>query len=252
MKVLSVQQPWASVICTGVKDVENRTWQPKEVPGRILIHASAKRVPKNFDDTNPCLDVVSAMMNMRIFGILPQYNELPISAIIGYVDVVGFEKKEESIWAGSDSIHWNLANAYLFDKPIEDVKGKLGLFDYPIDENNLPPAHKVELNYPTIEGEHLTVHLSDDYMAVLLDGDESFAIDIFDPMVMETICKKDSIEMKPVKKITFINGNLKEKREVIDYGWDAYKDQDGNDIIFNPDDKEEDQVPWMYAVYRLK
>lgn len=45
MKVLSVQQPWASLICTGVKDVENRTWQPKEVPGRILIHASAKKIP---------------------------------------------------------------------------------------------------------------------------------------------------------------------------------------------------------------
>ena len=42
MKVLSVQQPWATMICSGIKDVENRTWKPKENPGRILIHASKK------------------------------------------------------------------------------------------------------------------------------------------------------------------------------------------------------------------
>ena len=64
MKVLSVQQPWASIICTGVKHVENRSWKPKDIPGRILIHAGAKRVPKDFDDTNPNLEVGSALANI--------------------------------------------------------------------------------------------------------------------------------------------------------------------------------------------
>lgn len=41
MKALSVKQPWASVICTGLKDVENRTWKPAQIPGRFLIHASS-------------------------------------------------------------------------------------------------------------------------------------------------------------------------------------------------------------------
>ena len=48
MKTLSIQQPWASLVCAGIKDVENRTWKPAEVPGRILIHASSKKVTKNF------------------------------------------------------------------------------------------------------------------------------------------------------------------------------------------------------------
>ena len=177
MKTLSVQQPWASIICTGVKDVENRSWKPKDVPGRILIHAGAKRVPKDFDDTNPNLEVVSALANMKMFGILPQYNELPTSAIIGYVDVVGFDKDNNSLWAGAESIHWQLENAYLFDEPIEGVKGKLGLFDYPLDEDNLPPAHKVELNYPTLEGEHMTVHLSDESWEMLMKDDSVMSVD---------------------------------------------------------------------------
>lgn len=27
MKLLTIKQPWASLICLGIKDVENRTWK---------------------------------------------------------------------------------------------------------------------------------------------------------------------------------------------------------------------------------
>ena len=39
MKTLSVKQPHATLICTGVKKVENRTWKT-DYRGRLLIHAS--------------------------------------------------------------------------------------------------------------------------------------------------------------------------------------------------------------------
>ena len=73
MKTLSVQQQWAYAICTGVKDIENRTWQPKSVPGRILIHASSKKVPKDFDEKNLDPETISIMANVRFFGIMPEY-----------------------------------------------------------------------------------------------------------------------------------------------------------------------------------
>lgn len=38
MKTLSVRQPWASLLVSGLKDIENRTWAPN-FKGRILIHA---------------------------------------------------------------------------------------------------------------------------------------------------------------------------------------------------------------------
>lgn len=53
MKTLSIQQPWAEMICRGIKDVENRTWKPAEMPGRILIHASSKKVTRSFFNTIP-------------------------------------------------------------------------------------------------------------------------------------------------------------------------------------------------------
>lgn len=39
MKILTVRQPWASLIVAGLKDVENRSWKPK-YRGRIGIHAA--------------------------------------------------------------------------------------------------------------------------------------------------------------------------------------------------------------------
>ena len=147
MKTLSIQQPWASLVCAGIKDVENRTWKPAQVPGRILIHASSKKVTKNFFASIPEY-LVSFINNDIGFGNLPELDTLPTSAIIGYVTVTGFEEGEvDSIWSdGPGVIKWKLEDAWLFDEPILNVKGKLNLFDYDeIDENNLPPAHQVEL-----------------------------------------------------------------------------------------------------------
>lgn len=44
MKTLSIRQPYATLICSGVKDVENRSWNT-QLRGRVLIHAS-----KNYTD----------------------------------------------------------------------------------------------------------------------------------------------------------------------------------------------------------
>ena len=57
VKTLSVRQPFASLICYGVKAVENRTWKT-DYRGRLLIHASGdelalhglQSMPKSFAD----------------------------------------------------------------------------------------------------------------------------------------------------------------------------------------------------------
>lgn len=42
MKAISEkQQPWASLIVHGIKDIENRSWRTN-FRGRVLIHSSAK------------------------------------------------------------------------------------------------------------------------------------------------------------------------------------------------------------------
>jgi hypothetical protein len=45
MKALTIKQPWATLIMTGAKDVENRLWHTN-FRGRIAIHSSKKMDPQ--------------------------------------------------------------------------------------------------------------------------------------------------------------------------------------------------------------
>ena len=57
-KVLSIRQPYASLVCYGIKTVENRTWKT-DYRGKILIHASGdnmsffktEHIPEKFMNT---------------------------------------------------------------------------------------------------------------------------------------------------------------------------------------------------------
>ena len=127
MKCLSVQQPWASLICMGIKDVENRSWRAEEAPGRILIHTGAKVDRYAQDEAE---DIIGH-----------ELPELPRGCIVGYVEVYGFTRESDSVWAGEgkgSEWKWLLRNAKMFKEPIP-YKGSLGLFNVPdIDPDNLP------------------------------------------------------------------------------------------------------------------
>lgn len=242
MKALSVQQPGASLICSGIQDIENRSWKPKKAPGRILIHATRKKVPKNFDFVYfPDLEI-SVVSNLKKYGILPEFEDIPVSAIIGYVNVIDFTTDSDSLWALGGAIHWHLKDAYLFDEPIKDVKGKLNLFEYPLDENNLPPAHKVEMVLPQIENEKLIVHVGPSEWKYLHEIHEAFVVNLRDPFTKDRICVEDSYDLRPVSSIRFIYGTESIEFEVEDYGCETSKDS--NEYNTNA-------ILWAYGDYIL-
>lgn len=133
MKVLSIKQPWASLIVQQrMKDIENRTWKTN-FRGRILIHASSIPVKEGWE----------ALTRIQSWSIPcePDIKRLPKGAIIGSVEIVDCTKNNPSIWAEKDAYNWVLAHPILFKKPIMDVKGKLGLWEY-----ELPEEYKRILN----------------------------------------------------------------------------------------------------------
>lgn len=153
MKTLSIKQPWASLICAGVKDVENRTWAPPQnlIGKKILIHAGSTKVPKDFFETIP-FEWCSEIANATSYGWIPSNDSVPLGAIIGYATLAGFSPETDSLWDGGEGlIKWKFEDPYLFDEPIP-AKGMLGLFDYPLEEDNLPAAHKVRTIEPHLEG----------------------------------------------------------------------------------------------------
>ena len=128
------------------------------------------------------------------------------------------------------------------------MKGKLNLFDYPLDENNLPPAHKVEAKFPVMSGQKLTVYVGDADWSSLQSNPKEYLIDINDPNTVDVICVEDSFDLKETTNIEFIHRNDVMEFEVKEFGWDAYRDEDDQDLSFKQGDED---VPWIYAVYFL-
>ena len=68
--------------------------------------------------------------------ILAEFAEADVykRQIIGSVEIVDCVQNHPSIWADKGVSHWVLTNPVLFEKPIENVRGKLGLWNYDWEE----------------------------------------------------------------------------------------------------------------------
>ena len=128
-KVLSDKQPWAWLICAGLKDIENRSWRcpQKYIGERILIHASANKVKyDNWYD--------SELDNNQLLALPWECDcKFEYGAIIGSVIIADCINYHPSIWAIPGQWHWVLKYPILFNKPILNVKGKLGFWDYKLE-----------------------------------------------------------------------------------------------------------------------
>ena len=125
MKVLTIKQPWATLIIQGDKRFEFRSWQTK-YRGELLIHAG-----KGIDK-----EAVK-----RLAKYLPE--ELPSGKILGKVELVdcikmssNFKKlllnENKDIYTKSsfsENYGWQLDNVEVFKYPIP-AKGKLSLWEY--------------------------------------------------------------------------------------------------------------------------
>ncbi|MGI6233265.1 MAG: ASCH domain-containing protein [Prevotella sp.] len=206
MKTLSVRQPWATLLVSGIKDVENRTWAPN-YKGRILIHASSAKIPKNFAATG-IFEQMNAIENEQLFGNIPGYDEMDYSTILGYVTIDGDINDSTSIWADPVEHQWQIKDAYIFDEPIHGVKGKLNLFDTPeIDERHLPLAYKLGRRRPQLEGPRLILPITDEDMEGVLDsgqiniGASEEIMDLVEKPLEEQ--KEGEYAFKPISTIRF-------------------------------------------------
>ena len=125
MKVLTIKQPWATLIMQGDKRFEFRSWQTK-YRGALLIHAG-----KGIDK-----EAVK-----RLANYLPK--ELTQGKILGKVTLVDCIKitpefKEELLKENNEiytkssfqeTYGWQLEDVHVFNEPI-DAKGHLSLWEY--------------------------------------------------------------------------------------------------------------------------
>ena len=123
MKVISIKQPWASLIISGYKIYEFRTWKTK-YRGRLLIHAS-KTIDKK------------ALQRFEHLNL-----EYPLGQVIGEVDLIDCLELNPSlarkIYNEDSNVYKNVLNHVGYAWKLENVKkyddyitinGKLGLWE---------------------------------------------------------------------------------------------------------------------------
>ena len=142
VKVLTVKQPWAYLICSGIKDIENRTWKTN-FRGRIYIHSSAKGI--EFSNPNEVFtkEQYSSLDNEHKIMVIMSKKAMECSSIIGSVEIVDCVQNHPSLWAENGVWNWVLANPILFPEPIP-AKGKLSFWEYDkISEPVSDGGHKI-------------------------------------------------------------------------------------------------------------
>lgn len=143
MKAISIKQPWAHLIASGIKDIENRTWKchGKYIGERVLIHASKTQYETPmYLLTDEQYDSIKQEKRIEI------NNSLEYGCIIGSIEIVDCVINHSSIWAEKTALpeqldnkciyNWVLSNPILFDEPILNIKGKLGFWDYEFSEDD--------------------------------------------------------------------------------------------------------------------
>ncbi len=137
MKAISIKQPWAAAIMSGLKRVENRTWATN-YRGPLLIHAPLK------DD--PGAEEIVTSRGVEI----PQ--DIARGAIVGIVDLVDVVRLDspgeasralaDDPWANGP-VCWILENSRPLPEPIP-YKGQQGLFNVPDDVLEIDVSHHRE------------------------------------------------------------------------------------------------------------
>lgn len=131
LRILSVKQPWAGLLLSGVKKYECRGWGPRR-PGVMLLHASSGKalgLPELREERLYQQAVAEAGMEDE--------SEWTTSAIIGAVDVVRVWPPDrlpplsamDEFLVGDleDSYLWETGTRWPFAKPIT-CHGKLNLW----------------------------------------------------------------------------------------------------------------------------
>jgi len=130
MKVITIKQPWATLIAEGYKEYEFRTWRTK-YRGEILIHAGKgvdKKALPRFEHLN--LDYPS--------GVIIAKANLTDCVEVSEEFRKKMKEKDELVYRGIQDRSWNGFGFKLENvKEIEPIpiNGKLSLWDYEYKEN---------------------------------------------------------------------------------------------------------------------
>lgn len=151
-KAISIRQPWAHLILTEGKDIENRTWGTR-YRGPVLIHA-AKGMTN--DEWRDAMDFVDAAFPLERAEALRRrarvHNDARRGGIVGMADIIDCVSASPSRWFFGP-YGFVLANARPL--PFVPCRGALGFFDVPADVLDALAAARLAASGSVLAQAHL-------------------------------------------------------------------------------------------------
>lgn len=158
MKVLSLLQPWATLVVIGAKKIETRSWNTKH-RGDLLIHASMGKYYGPKGNRVSC-ELITEDFNDRLKANIGPFKNLPFGSIIGKVTLVNtvkitsikteYDPADDKMLQGPGRFTvppaepefsygdytegryaWLLKDAVKFDEPIQQTGG-LSVWNFPM------------------------------------------------------------------------------------------------------------------------
>ena len=130
MKVLSLIEPYATLIKNGVKTIETRSWKTN-YRGKLYIHASATKIPKEYEQNKELMSIVD--INNLNYGNIICSCELVdcIKMTDEFINDIKSNRKNEYITGIYENgrYAWILENIEQLDEPIK-AKGKLNIWNF--------------------------------------------------------------------------------------------------------------------------
>ena len=130
MKVLSLKEPFATLIKNGIKTIETRSWKTN-YRGKLYIHASSTKMPKEYKDNKELMALVNEedlnygtiICSCELVDCIEMTNE--------FVNNIKNNRKNEYITGkySQGRYAWILKNIEVLDNPIK-AKGHLGIWNF--------------------------------------------------------------------------------------------------------------------------
>ena len=130
MKVLSLTEPYATLIKNGIKTIETRSWKTS-YRGRLYIHASSTKIPKAYKDNKELMSLVD--INDLNYGNIICMCDLVdcVEMTDEFINDIKKNKKNEYITGiySNGRYAWIFKNIEILDNPIK-AKGNIGIWNF--------------------------------------------------------------------------------------------------------------------------
>lgn len=128
MKVLSLKEPYATLIKTGIKTIETRSWKTN-YRGKLYLHASSAKIPKEYIENNELISLID--LSDLNYGKIICSCELTDCFEMTNEFIEEIKKNKNEYISGiyeKGRYAWILRNIVVLDEPII-AKGHLGIWN---------------------------------------------------------------------------------------------------------------------------